>query len=102
MYQIKGKITCKFCDGRLIKDGHQKNGVQRYECKECHKKQQASYSYNVYIPTTNKFITTFIKEGVGIRGIARILEIPPTILAKRILAISQAITAPHIIAKAVW
>ncbi len=102
MCQIRGQITCKFCDGKLIKDGHQKNGVQRYECRECHKKQQASYSYNAYNPVTNKSIVTFIKEGVGIRSAARILEISTTTLTKRILAISKKITPPHILANVIY
>ena len=95
-------MECKFCSGKCVKDGHQKNGIQRYVCKECQRKQQASYAYNAYNPSTNKSITTFIKEGVGIRSIARILEISTTTLTKRILGISNSITAPHIIADAVY
>ena len=95
-------MNCKFCNGKCVKDGHQKNGIQRYECKDCHRKQQASYAYNAYDPSLNKSITTFIKEGVGIRSIARILEISITTLTKRILSISSSIITPHIIADAVY
>ena len=95
-------MNCKFCNGKCVKDGHQKNGIQRYECKDCHRKQQASYAYNAYDPSLNKSITTVIKEGVGIRSIARILEISITTLTKRILSISSSIITPHIIADAVY
>ncbi|WP_418390865.1 transposase-like zinc-binding domain-containing protein [Alistipes communis] len=46
------KITCKFCEGICIKNGYQENGKQRYKCKHCHRKQQADYSYQAYIPIT--------------------------------------------------
>lgn len=95
-------MKCKYCNNQCKKDGFQKNGTQRYQCRICHKKQQASYAYNAYNPATNNSITTFIKEGVGIRSIARILEISTTTLLKRILIISQTITAPHIVSDAVY
>ncbi len=102
MYQIRGRITCKYCNENCIKDGHQKNGTQRYKCKECHRKQQASYAYNAYDPAVNGAIIKFIKEGVGIRGMARLLEISTTTLFKRILSISCAITPPHVVAGAIY
>ncbi|WP_418695478.1 transposase-like zinc-binding domain-containing protein [Alistipes communis] len=45
-------MTCKFCEGICIKNGYQENGKQRYKCKHCHRKQQADYSYQAYIPIT--------------------------------------------------
>jgi len=95
-------MECKYCQGKCIKDGFQKSGIQRYECKCCHRKQQANYSYNAYAPGLNKAISIFIKEGVGIRGIARILKISTTTLLKRILAISKSIAATNIVANAVY
>ena len=93
-------MTCKFCGGTCIKNGYQKNGKQRYKCKHCHRKQQADYSYQAYIPELNRTISEYIKEGVGIRGIARLLEISTTTLIKRIISISKNITAPHVTANA--
>ena len=48
--------------------------------QHCHRKQQADYSYQAYIPELNRTISEYIKEGVGIRGIARLLEISTTTL----------------------
>ncbi len=95
-------MKCKFCNGCCKKDGHQKNGTQRYKCKECSRKQQASYVYNAYDPAVKGSIIKFIKEGVGIRGMSRLLEISTTTLFKRILSISCAITPPHVVAGAIY
>lgn len=46
----------------------------------------------------NRTISEYIKEGVGIRGIARLLEISTTTLIRRIVSISKNITAPHVTA----
>ena len=46
----------------------------------------------------NRTISEYIKEGVGIRGIARLLEISTTTLIRRIISISKDITAPHVTA----
>ena len=93
-------MTCKFCGGTCIKNGYQENGKQRYKCKYCHRKQQADYSYQAYIPELNRTISEYIKEGVGIRGIARLLEISTTTSIRRIVSISKNITAPHVTANA--
>ena len=93
-------MTCKFCGGTCIKNGHQENGKQRYKCKHCHRKQQVDYSYQAYIPELNRTISEYIKEGVGIRGITRLLEISTTTLIRRIISISKNITAPHVTANA--
>ena len=93
-------MTCKFCGGTCIKNGYQANGKQRYKCKYCHRKQQADYSYQAYIPELNRTISEYIKEGVGIRGIARLLEISTTTPIRRIVSISKNITAPHVTANA--
>jgi len=34
-------IKCMYCDGKCIKNGKEKNGQQRYLCKNCKKSQQA-------------------------------------------------------------
>ena len=91
-------MTCKFCGGTCIKNGYQANGKQRYKCKHCHRKQQADYSYQAYIPELNRTISEYTKEGVRIRGIARLLEISTTTLIRRIISISKNITAPHVTA----
>ena len=86
----------------MHKKGRQKNGKQRFKCKCCHKQQQGEYSYNAYDPQVNPYIVTHIKEGVGIRSLARLLRISTTTLMKRILDISHKIACPHILAGATY
>ena len=75
MYQIRGSMNCRYCKGDCKKDGFQKNGTQRYKCKHCGKKQQGEYCYTAYDVSINISIKKFVCEGVGIRSIARILNI---------------------------
>jgi transposase-like protein len=48
-----------------------------------------SYTYNACKQTTNEWITNLVKEGSGIRSIARLLEISSTTVLKRILSIAK-------------
>ncbi len=95
-------MTCKFCGGYCVKNGYQRNGKQRLKCKNCHKKQQEEYSYFAYNSTINGDITSYIKEGVGIRGLARLLQISTTTLMARIITIAKNVVAPHITAGSVY
>lgn len=87
-------MVCKYCGGNCVKDGHQANGKQRYKCVHCRKKQQELYTYNAYDPNLNKRIIVLTKEGVGIRGTARILHISIGTLFRRILTIAKSIVRP--------
>ena len=89
-------MICRFCGHECKKDGHQANGVQRYECKHCHKKQQAEYAYNAYAVDLNENIIRYTKEGLGIRSISRVLHISVSTLLKRILLIAKRIARPTI------
>ena len=80
-----------------IRKGFQRNGTQKFYCKECLKWQQARYSYQAYRETTDKKIVSLLKESCGTRSIARILEISPTTVTKRILQIAQRIQKPPIV-----
>ena len=95
-------MICKFCGGNCVKNGYQNNGKLRIKCKNCHKKQQVDYTYHAYTPELNREISQHVKDGVGIRGIARLLKISTTTAIKKILSISQNIASPHIIANAVY
>ena len=96
MYQIRGSMNCRYCKSDCKKDGFQKNGTQRYKCKHCGKKQQGEYCYNAYDISTNAYIKTFVCEGVGIRSIARILNISTTTLFSRIISIAKSINQPPV------
>ncbi len=78
------KVSCKFCGGKCVKSGVQSNGIQRYKCHGCKRKQQAYYSHKAYKININEQIILFTKEGLGIRSIVRILKISTTTLLKRI------------------
>lgn len=89
------KITCRYCEGKCIKHG--KIGAkQRYRCNSCGRTFIIDYSYNGYKPAINNRITRLVKEGCGIRSIARLLEISATTVLRRILAISKNIQKPAI------
>ncbi len=41
-------MKCKFCKGKCVKNGFQKDGAQRYKCKKCGKTLQGDYKYKAY------------------------------------------------------
>ena len=90
-------INCKYCGHRCIKNGVEKNGKQRFKCKECKKSQQLDYVYQAYDSNLNQNIIALTKEGVGIRGTARLLGISPTTLISRIKKIASEIKEPPLV-----
>jgi IS1 family transposase len=82
------------CSQKGTKHGKNTNGVQRLFCKFCKKTWQISYVYNAYFNKTNAFIIQYIKEGCGIRSIARLLNISTTTLLSRIKNIAKEIKLP--------
>ena len=91
------ELKCKFCGKDCIKNGKEKNGQQRFKCKDCNKSQQANYAYHAYDQNLNENIIALTKEGVGIRGTARLLGIAPTTLIARIKKIASEIKEPVLI-----
>jgi len=87
-------MKCNNCGEKCRKDGFQSNGIQRYKCVFCKRKQQEDYIYKAYQNDTNRNIIMFIKEGLGIRSTARVLKISTTTLLKRIVSIAQNVTRP--------
>ena len=83
---------CPVCQSYdLVKNGKTSNEKQRYQCKHCRKRFITNYTYKAYMPDTNQKIIQLTKEGLGIRGTARILAISVTTLLKRILLIASKI-----------
>lgn len=95
-------MNCKHCNGSCIRDGKQRNGVQRYKCKSCGRKQQRRYIYKALESQTNTRFVCYLKESVSIRGIARLLQISTTTVLKRILGLAEQITPPSIQANEVY
>lgn len=88
--------NCINCKGKAIKYGKTANGKQRFCCSVCNKTFLQEYSYNAYHLPTDTFIVKYIKEGVGIRSIARLLAISTTTVLKRIVSISKTVSKPLI------
>ena len=86
--------TCQYCQGKLYKHGKSGEGKQRFRCRICGKTQLEAYSYNAYDPQLDQNIIALTKEGVGIRGTARLLGISPTTLISRIKKIASEIKEP--------
>lgn len=94
---LKSVVKCRYCDGHCIKNGKEKNGQQRFKCKSCKKSQQAVYQFNAYSTSLNNNIIALTKEGVGIRGTARLLGISPTTLISRMKKIAAEIKEPLLV-----
>lgn len=96
--RVSDAINCPKCKGcKVVKNGKTKNRKQQYYCKNCGKRFIQYYCYQAYQSDTNKHIILFTKEGLGIRSTARILQISPTTLLKRIVSIAESIPQPIII-----
>ncbi len=89
-------MDCKFCKGKCQKAGYQKNGQQKLYCKGCKRYQQAAYMYRAYNIGVMPMIATLKCEGVGIRGVARVLKIAVNTVLKYIKKIAARIVKPPI------
>ncbi|WP_343791119.1 IS1 family transposase, partial [Wandonia haliotis] len=72
-------------------------GIQRHLCKRCGSTKQEAYSNRACLAETNTNIVLFLKEGVGIRSISRILKISTTTVLKRIISISRQTRQPPVL-----
>ena len=87
-------MKCKQCLKRCVKAGIQKNGTQKYFCKTCRKYLQKRYRNKACSINTNENIKKYLKEGCGIRSIARLLQISGTTVIGRIKAMGKEIGKP--------
>ncbi|WP_312765462.1 IS1 family transposase [Epilithonimonas sp.] len=91
--------SCSKCVGKerdFVKYGKTKCGKQRYQCRSCKTTSVLKYTYQAYQKTINPQIVQLIKEGLGIRSIARVLRISVTTLLSRIKLISKRVKLPTI------
>ena len=90
-FKVSDIGICPNCQSKaIIKNGFTKNRKQQYYCTCCYKRFIDFYSYNSY-KIEDKIIIQLTKEGLGIRSTARVLNISPTTLLKRIIAIARSI-----------
>ena len=87
-------MECKYCKKYCVKAGLQHSGVQKFYCKACKKYQQAVYKSEAYHPQTNSRIVILLKEGIGLRSMARVLRISLKTIIQRIRKIAAAICKP--------
>jgi insertion element IS1 protein InsB len=93
-------MTCKHCNNACIKYGKQPNQQQRYRCKSCGKTQQGAYIRLAYSSIgINNRIAGLVKEGCGIRSIARLLQLSANTIIKRIKQVALGIGKPMIVIK---
>lgn len=79
-------MSCRYCKGTCIRKGKQQ-GAQIYQCRNCLKYQRRHYKYQSGLVSDYQ-IVQLIKEGCGIRSIARILLVSPSTVIRRILKIA--------------
>jgi len=80
--EVVAPLSCCFCKGKTIRFGKVFTR-QRYRCKNCGKTQLVSYIKQAYRPHINERIVAYLKEGCGIRSVARLLGISVnTVLAR--------------------
>ena len=82
---------------KTIQHGKTREGKQRFRCRDCRKTHIENYSYKGYNPNLNQNIIALTKEGVGIRGTARLLRISTTTLIARIKKIAFEIKVPLLV-----
>jgi IS1 family transposase/transposase-like protein len=95
--RVGEKKLCVHCGSHMIKYGKSKTGKQRYQCKTCGKVQQINYRYKAYEKTVNNNIISLTKEGVGIRGLSRLLSIAQNTVLSRIKQIAKGIKSPTLL-----
>ncbi len=78
----------------IIRNGKTRTGKQQLRCKSCSKNFVDYYTYNAYDSSINWNIVALLKEGVGIRGTARLLGISHTTVIKRIKALVAQVQEP--------
>lgn len=96
-FRVSDAGICPYCYSKnIIKNGHTKTQKQQYYCKNCQKRFLDYYSYKSYYPFTNQRIINFIREGLGIRSISRLLSISASTVLKRLIIIAKNISAPKL------
>lgn len=90
-------VACKYCKSQCIKYGCQKNGQQRFKCKQCGKTQQQSYCKKAYSSDINNWIIGLVKESCGIRSMARLLKVAINTIMRRIRMLAAGIKKPPVI-----
>lgn len=88
-----GMDRCQYCSGPCIGKGWRR-GAHVLRCKSCGRYQQATYTYKACLPGTGQRIALYVKEGMGIRSISRVLGISPTTVIGQIKGVAATLRPP--------
>ena len=69
------KMKCKYCDTKCHKKG-KRNRRQQYQCPVCYSYQKQNYVRNSLKSYDTELLIKLNNEGLGIRSIGRVLNIP--------------------------
>lgn len=93
---VGGKLQCPTCFRVPIKHGFTKTGSQRYRCGSCKKSFLLWYKQSARIQDISAFVTALLKEGSGIRSIARLTGIGTNIVLRTIRKAAVKIKKPPV------
>ncbi len=75
-------MNCQYCGSKCNRAGKQSNGKQKYQCGDCKKYQQKSYSYEACSQETKIRFKRQVKRANGISELSFILKISePTVIS---------------------
>lgn len=86
-------MLCKYCNSAVIKAG-KRNTIQRYKCTVCNKRFHSSCSIKRIENKEKDLLVKMYINGMGIRGVARVLHTSATTIIRHIKSISAAIIPP--------
>lgn len=87
---------CRHCYGALNRYG-KRGRLQRYRCQDCSRVQQLHYRIKRKEEIDTILLVKLHNEGMGISGIARILEVSKSTVQRKLVNLSEKIRVPEII-----
>jgi insertion element IS1 protein InsB len=88
-------MNCRYCQHVCIKKGMVKT-IQRYRCQLCKRYQQNNYVYHRFDENDRLAITEHIRNGCGVRDMARLLKLAPSSVLKAIKRYAKQLTKPQL------
>jgi len=84
-------MNCKYCNQNTTVRKGKRNGKQRFFCKKCNRSFQDRYSYRAYDSATDEVLIKLLKEGCGVRSLARVLGISCGTVLSRMMRLANLI-----------
>lgn len=86
---------CRYCKHFCIRKG-KSSGLQRYQCMNCKRYGQSIHRIKLKTEIDKEFLLKLHKEGLGISGISRILEIAKSTVQRKLKEFEAETTAPEV------